>query len=201
MLYEVATSSAPRTRIAEEFSHDIQLMVTGEDLLQLLAPGPLILYLDDLGVVFNDVRKPRPCEDVPPEIVGLDAIRIHGITGPVVITFIERKEPGIFPAQLRTETYLLIVHREVRHTAPELEEKLARIAILLVLLHSIFDRLLRQWILQLEGGDGQAVDKDAEIECKFCLVFAISELAGDAEDIRGELLNGLSVSGGGRAVE
>ncbi len=41
MLYEVAAPSSASTRIAEEFSHDIELVVARKDLLPLLTPGSL----------------------------------------------------------------------------------------------------------------------------------------------------------------
>ena len=58
----------------------------------------------------------------------------------------------------------LIVHGEVDHAAAELEQPLARVAVALVLLDRILDRLLGEAVLQLERGDGQAVDEEAEIE-------------------------------------
>ena len=60
---------------------------------------------------------------------------------------------------MRAEAHLVIVHREVRDAAAELEELLARVAVALVLLNGVFDRLLGEAVLQLEGRDRQAVDE------------------------------------------
>jgi len=51
----------------------------------------------------------------------------------------------------------------VHHAAAELEQALARVAVALVLLDGVLDRLLGEAVLQLEGGDGQAVDKQAQV--------------------------------------
>ena len=86
---------------------------------------------------------------------------------------------------MRAEAHLVIVHGEVHHAAAELEELLARVAVALVLLDGVLDRLLGQAVLQLEGGDRQAVDEEAEVERELRLVAAVAELAGDAEAVGG----------------
>jgi len=54
---------------------------------------------------------------------------------------------------MRAETYLLVVYGEVHHATAELEQQLARVAVTLVLLHGVFDRLFGQTVLQFESGD------------------------------------------------
>jgi hypothetical protein len=49
----------------------------------------------------------------------------------------------------------------VHDAAAELEQPLARVAVALVLLDGVLDGLLGEAVLQLEGGDGQAVDEQA----------------------------------------
>src|SRR5690606_33698917 len=77
----------------------------------------------------------------------------------------------------------------------------ARVPVALVLLEGVLDRLLGQAVLQLEGGDGQAVDEEAQVERALRLVAAVAELPGDAEAVRGISLGGLHVAGRRRAVE
>ena len=60
---------------------------------------------------------------------------------------------------MRAETHLVLVDREVRNASAELEQLLARIAVLAVLPHRIVDGLLRQVVLQLQGEDRQSVDE------------------------------------------
>ena len=67
--------------------------------------------------------------------------------------------------------------------APELEEALVRVAVALVLLNGVRHRLLGEAVLQLEGGDRQAVDEQGQVERELRLVTAVAELAGDAEAV------------------
>ena len=77
----------------------------------------------------------------------------------------------------------MVVHREMRQAAAKLEELLARVAVALVLLHGVVHRLLGQAVLQLEGGDRQAVDEQAQVQGKLGLVPAVAQLPGDAEAV------------------
>ena len=81
------------------------------------------------------------------------------------------------------------------HAAAELEKLLARIAVAAVLLHGVFDRLLGEAVLQLEGSEGQAVDEGAEIESAARLINTVAELAGDAEAVLHEPLGRLLIAG------
>src|ERR1035437_2395786 len=55
----------------------------------------------------------------------------------------------------------------------------------MILLDGVGDGLLGKAILQLEGGNRQAVDEEGEVEGELRLVAAVSELAGDAEAVLG----------------
>ena len=83
------------------------------------------------------------------------------------------------------ELHQLIVHGEVHHATPELEEPLARVAVAPVLLHGVIYRLLRQAVLQLERGDRESVDEEREVERKLRLVPAVPQLARDTEPVGG----------------
>jgi hypothetical protein len=63
------------------------------------------------------------------------------------------------------------------------------------------DGLLGEAVLQLEGGDGQAVDEQAEVERAARLVHAVGELAGDRETILGVQRLGLEIARRRRTVE
>ena len=84
---------------------------------------------------------------------------------------------------MRAEPHLVVVHREMRQAASQLEELLAWVAVALVLLHGVVHRLLGQAVLQLEGGDRQAVDEQAQVQGKLGLVAAVAQLPGDAEAV------------------
>ena len=102
---------------------------------------------------------------------------------------------------MRAEPHLVVVHREVRHAPAEFEELLARVAVALVLLHGVLDRLFGEAVLQLERGDRQAVDEKAQVERELRLVPAVAELAGDTEAVGGVAILSFRVVRRGRSVE
>ena len=69
---------------------------------------------------------------------------------------------------------LALVHREVRHAAPEPEERLPRVAVPFVLPDGIVDRLLREIVLEFEGEDGKAVDEQRDGERALGVVPAVA---------------------------
>ena len=99
------------------------------------------------------------------------------------------------------ELHLPLVHREVRDAAPELEQLLARVAILLVLQHRIVRRLLGEAVLQLERENRQPVDEQPDVERPLRLVPAVTKLPGNREPVLREPLLRLDVVNRGRAVE
>ena len=93
-----------------------------------------------------------------------------------------------------TEAHLVVVHREVDEATAKLKELLAGVPVALVLLDRIIHRLLGQAVLQLEGGDGQAVDEQAQVQGKLPLVPAVAELPRHAEAVLPVLDLGLLVT-------
>jgi hypothetical protein len=77
----------------------------------------------------------------------------------------------------------MVVHGEVHDTTSELEELFARVAVAPVLLDGVLDGLLGEVVLQLEGGDRQAVDEEAQIEGELRVVAAVAKLPGDREPV------------------
>jgi ABC-type Fe2+-enterobactin transport system substrate-binding protein len=102
---------------------------------------------------------------------------------------------------VRAEPDLLIVHREVGEAAAELKEQLAGVAVSLVLLDGVVDRLLREIVLQLERADGKAVDEEGQIEGEARLVLGVAKLTDDAEDIGGVPLDSGRIARGRSPVE
>ena len=91
-------------------------------------------------------------------------MRVRRITRAVVVALVEGQKPRTLPVQLGAHPYLAVVHREVHHAATKLEQALAWVTVALELLHGVLDRLLGEAVLQLEGGDRQAVDEQAQVE-------------------------------------
>ena len=173
----------------KELPYHVELVVAREDLQRLFAAGAFILFLHDLGVVLKDVCQPCAGEDLAPEVVGLQAVRVGRIARAIVVALVERQEPGVLALKVRAEAHLLLVHSKVHQAAAELEEQLARVAVALVLLHRVVYGLLGEAVLEFEGRNGQAVDEQGEVEGKLGLVPAVAELLRDAEDIGGETLD------------
>ena len=73
--------------------------------------------------------------------------------------------------------------RNAPGSVPARRASRAWFAVALVLLDSVVHRLLGQAVLQLEGGDRQAVDEQAQVQGKLGLVAAVAQLPGDAEAV------------------
>ena len=99
------------------------------------------------------------------------------------------------------EPHLVVVNGEVGQAVPKLEQLLPGIAVALVLLHGVVNRLLGEAVLQLEGGDGQAVDEQAQVQRQLRVVCAVPELAGDAEAVLAVEDLGLHIPRRGCAIE
>ena len=89
----------------------------------------------------------------------------------------------------------------MHHAPAELKEQLLWVAVALVLLHCIVHGLFGQPVLQLERRHRQTVDEEAQVQGQLGLVFAVTQLPGDAEEVGGEAFLGLDIAGGGRAIE
>jgi hypothetical protein len=201
VLDQVALARAVGAHVGQRLPHHAELVVARPHLLALLLAGARVLLLDDLRVVLEDVGQPRRREHLFPQVVGLEAVRVGRVARAVVVALVEGQEPRALAAQLGAHPHLAVVHREVHHAAAELEQPLARVAVALVLLDGVLDRLLGEAVLQLEGGDGQAVDEQAQVERAARLVHAVGELARDREAVLGVQLLGLGVARRRRAVE
>ena len=201
VLDEVAAARSVPGGVGEQPAHDVELVVAGPDLRPLLPAGLLVLRPHHLGVVLKDVGQALAGQHLAPQVVGLDAARVGRVAGAVVPAPVERQEPGRLPLEVRAEAHLALVDGEVRHAAAELEQLLARVAVLLVLLDRIGHRLLGQAVLQLEGEDRQAVDEQADVERSLRVVAAVAKLADDGEAVLLEALPRLRVPGRRRAVE
>src|SRR5690606_9072002 len=118
----------------EEPPHDIELVVPGEDLDPLLAAGLLVARLDDLGVVLDDVGETGFGENLLPEVVGLESVGIGRVARAIPVALVEGEEPGVLPLERGAEPHLLVIYGEVDQAAAELEEPLAWVAVVLVLL-------------------------------------------------------------------
>ena len=137
----------------------IELMISGEDLFPSLLSGAFILLLDQLGVVLQNIGQATWGEDIPPEVIGLDALRVGRVACTIVIALVEGQKPGVFARQTCAHHNFVIIQGEVHRTSTELEEKLTGVAVAFVLLDSILCGLFGQAVFELECGHKQAVDE------------------------------------------
>ena len=95
VLDEIALPHATCVHVGQEFAHHIELVVARKDLQRLLAAGALLLFLHDLGIVLKDVCQPFAGEDLAPEVIGLEAVRVGRIAGTVIVALVKGEEPRI----------------------------------------------------------------------------------------------------------
>ena len=75
-------------------------MIAGEDLRVLLPPRLRVFLLDNLSIILDDIGEAAWSENPPPEVVGLDTVRVRRVASAVVPPLIERQEPGGFTQAL-----------------------------------------------------------------------------------------------------
>ena len=85
--------------------------------------------------------------------------------------------------------------------AAEPEQGLVGVAVPLVLFDGVGGRLFGEAVFELEGGDRQPVDKEAEVERELGVIAAVVELPGHAEAVLPVEPVGCGVVRGGGAVE
>ena len=176
-------------------------MVARPDLRLLLPPGLLVPDLNDLGVVLEDLRHALPGEHLAPKVVSLDAVRVQGIPRAVVPAAVEGEETRFATGQMRAETCLVFVDREVSHAPPELEEPLTGITVLAILPDCVVDGLFREAVLQFEREDRETVDEERNVQRALRLVAAVAQLPGHGETVLAETLAGRVVALRGATVE
>ena len=98
-----------------------------------------------------------------------------------VVAQVEGQEEGLVPTQARSHEHLVLVYRKVHQRALfELKQQLARIPVALVLPLGVFHRLARKRVLQLCRGNGQAVQKQHQVQ-RLAVCIAVIQLARHRE--------------------
>ena len=157
VLDEITAARSIRGDMRQRRPHDFQLVEAGKDLHGFLPPRFFacppkpwrrqVPGLDDLRVVFENVRQASRREDALPKIIRLESVRVRRISGAIVPTLVEGEKPGRLALELRAKHHLVLIQREMRHAAAQFEELLAWVAVTAVLLDGVFDGLLREAVL------------------------------------------------------
>ena len=183
VLNQVSLSCSVFLHISQQFLNAVKLMVTRPYLLDGLLLGIFVHLFNDLRIVFYNTGKLFLGKDIFPEIVCHQAVRIRRIPCAVVIAFVERQEPAVFPGQLCAELDRGIVHGKMHHAALEGEQEIVEISVFLILTHGVFRILLCELVFQLHRDDRKAVDKQADIQSQLPSILRIAQLPWHAEDI------------------
>ena len=158
-------------------------MVAGEYLLFFLLFGLFINFDHYLRIVFDNIGNGSFGQNLFPKIVRFESIGVWRIACTIIMSFIERQEPGVFARKFGTKTHFGIINGKVDHTAFETEKQLSGIAVKLILFDCIFHILLGQLIFEFTSDNRQTVDKNTEIKGKFRVVIGVSHLPGNAENV------------------
>ena len=137
-------------------------------------------------------------EDLFPWQVDFESV---GVAGVVVPALVEGQEPGGIARQFCGELHFVVVDSEVGRAAAEPEHGLVGVAVPFVLFDRVGGRLFGEAAFELEGGDRQPVDEEAEVERELGVVAAVVELPGHAEAVLLVEPVGCGVVRGGAAVE
>src|SRR5713101_1557248 len=187
VLDQVALPRPASARVGHQPAHAVELLVAREDQGALAGLAPLLVLLlalvDELAhQVEHAVARPRL---VPQVRGGVPRARgRHGrIAGPAELALIEREEARLRPGEPRRDVDQVRIHREVRQAAAVGEERLARVAVGLVLADRVLDVLPVERVLQLGGEDRDAVEEEHEVEAVLVLR-AIADLAYHGEEVR-----------------
>ena len=174
VLDQVPLPRPVRAGVLQEPAHHVELLVPRPDLDPLALARLRVLRRHHLRVVLHDVGHARAGEDVAPQVFRPETVRVGRIAGPALPAAVEGQEPRRLSAEVGAEMDFVLVDREVRHAAPELEEGLARVAVPLVLPDGVVEGLLREAVLELEGEDGQPVDEEPDVQRALSVVAAVA---------------------------
>src|SRR5262249_26121672 len=125
VLDQIAPSDPMYADIGQESAHHFKLVIAWEYLNVFLLAGLLVLFFNDLGIVFQDIREPILGEDALPEIVGLETMRVGRITRAIVAALVEGQKPRTLTLKTGAEANLLFIHGKVGHASAELEQTFA----------------------------------------------------------------------------
>src|SRR5712692_5758075 len=187
VLDQVPLPRAAGARVGDQPAHAVELLVAGEDeeALAGLAP-PLVLLLDLVDELAHEVEHAVARPGLVPQVRG-GVPRARGGHGRIACTaelaLVEREEARLRPGEPRRDVDQVRIHREVCEAAGVREERLARVAVRLVLADRVLDVLPVERVLELGGEDWDAVEEEHEVEAVLVLR-AIADLAYHGEEVR-----------------
>ena len=129
MLNKIFFTDTIFLNIVKQFSNDIQLMITRENLNFLFTFCVFINLNNYLSIIFNNQSQFFFCKNILPKVIGHYAFRIWRISCSVKIPLVERKEPAVFPCKFGTEFNARIIYCKMNHATLETEYQISWISI------------------------------------------------------------------------
>ena len=88
----------------------------------------------------------------------------RGIARPAILAFVEGQEEGLVATQMGSHVDQVRIDSEMRQTAPELEQRLFRVAVYPVLAHGMLRVLPGEVVLEFGSEDRQTIEEERQIE-------------------------------------
>jgi hypothetical protein len=188
---EVVVTGAVAGRVRGELGDDVPLVVARED--QLLArPAVRALLLAQVHEPLDQVQPGVWLPDLLPQVRGRVRAggggrwipRASGLTG-AFRPGVERQEPRRLAAQFGRDEHQVGIDGEVGDHAAR-EDQFGGVPVGAVLLLGVLHALAGEGVLQLGGGERDAVEEEGEVEAValVCLLRRVLQLPDDSEAVR-----------------
>ena len=187
--------------VSEQPTHDVELVIARENLLALLLSAVRVRDLDDLGVVLNDVGQAVTGENLLPQIVRLEAVRVWWVARAVVPALVERQKPRSLALQLVQNRTSLSSTAKCTMQRPNWNSSSRGLRSRLYCSTASSTVCLVRLFFSSNVAIGRPVDEQAQIERVERLVGAVAQLPRHGEAVCRVALFGLGVAGRRRAVE
>ena len=178
---------APRARVGDELAHAVELLVAREDEKAPAGlPALLVLLLDFVDELAHQVEHAVARPGLFPEIGGGVALlrgRYGRVASAAELALVEGQKARPRAREVRRDVHEVRVRREVREAAAVGEQRLARVAVALVLADRVLDVLAGERVLEFGGEDRDAVQEQHEVEALLVLR-AVVDLANGGEQVR-----------------
>ena len=189
VLHQVALTGPVSARVGDQLAHGDELVVAGKDQALAARLDPVLIErVEHLDKALYQVEHAVPRPDLFPQIGGGEPARRRAggrISCAVVVALVKGQEVRVPIPQVGGDVDELIVDGQVGQAASQLEERLARWAVVPVLLDRVRDVLAGELVFEFDGKEGQAVEKEDQVELWLgrLPLRPIAELADDTEQV------------------
>jgi hypothetical protein len=93
VLDQIALACSIAVHVGQRLANYAKLVIARPHLAAFLPAGALVLFFNDLRIVFEDVGQPLRGENLFPQIVCLESVWVRWITGTVVVALVKWQKP------------------------------------------------------------------------------------------------------------